>query len=152
MKLKKKNIKMYGNSDYPFEKLVEQLDINRDPSRMPLFDVMINYLTLENELMDNLDVSCNLYDINKNISMFDLNLIINEKRKEYRLTMEYSTDLYKKETVKLMLGRLVNIIEQIIENPKLKLEEIELLTRLERMRIVENFNKSKKHIVADFNF
>ncbi|MEE6145463.1 condensation domain-containing protein [Bacillus cereus] len=150
--VKEKNIKMYGNSDYPFEKLVEQLDINRDPSRMPLFDVMINYLTLENELMDNLDVSCNLYDINKNISMFDLNLIINEKRKEYRLTMEYSTDLYKKETVKLMLGRLVNIIEQIIENPKLKLEEIELLTRLERMRIVENFNKSKKHIVADFNF
>ncbi|PFA57222.1 hypothetical protein CN403_33465, partial [Bacillus cereus] len=52
--VKEKNIKMYGNSDYPFEKLVEQLDINRDPSRMPLFDVMINYLTLENELMDNL--------------------------------------------------------------------------------------------------
>ncbi len=66
--------------------------------------------------------------------------------------MEYSTDLYKKETVKLMLGRLVNIIEQIIGNPKLKLEEIELLTKLERMRIVENFNKSKRHIVAEFNF
>ncbi len=45
--IKETCLKAYENQEYPFEELVEEIEVERDMSRNPLFDVMLTYQNTE---------------------------------------------------------------------------------------------------------
>ncbi|MFD1910585.1 condensation domain-containing protein, partial [Paenibacillus rhizoplanae] len=49
---------------------------------------------------------------------------------------EYSTALFKKETVERMAGHLAAIVEQIVEMPDMQLDEIELVVEEEKRQLL----------------
>ncbi|MHA6534827.1 AMP-binding protein, partial [Paenibacillus sp. BAC0078] len=56
---------------------------------------------------------------------------------------EYSTALFKKETVERMGKHLAAIVEQIAETPDMRLEEIELAGEEEKRQLLETFNDTR---------
>ncbi len=135
-------LEVYENQDYQFEKLVEQLELQRDMSRNPLFDVMFNMQNNTHSLIqvDGLKfVPC---ELEHKTAKFDLNLTAVKTAKEIIFTLEYSTELFKRETIERLSRHFVNIVREITAKPRVKLATIEMLTNEEKDQILFAFNQT----------
>ncbi|MBN3360519.1 non-ribosomal peptide synthetase, partial [Clostridium botulinum] len=142
--VKENSIKAYENQSYQIEYLVEKLDIRRDTSRNPLFDVMFNMIDMiTNKHIKLNDVVLKQYINENKISKFDLTLNALEEDKKLKLNFEYCSKLFKKETIERLSNHYAKVLKVISNNPEIKLKEIDLLTEKERNQILYEFNDTK---------
>ncbi|MGM9979550.1 MAG: amino acid adenylation domain-containing protein, partial [Clostridium sp.] len=135
-------VNSFENQEYPFEELISDLDINRDLARNPLFDVMF-ILQNEEKLVLNLNgIEGSIIDCQDNISKFDISLNVIRRKDAYELSFEYCTDLFKEETISKMLNQYNLILKKIVNNPELKINDIEIITSEDKDRIINEFNNT----------
>ena len=101
--IKDVSLNAYENQEYPFEELVEAVNIKRDMGRNPLFDVMFVLQNNEETKEDLKDIVLRPLEIESNIAKFDLTITMNSNKNEYGISFEYCTDLFKEETVENMV-------------------------------------------------
>ncbi|WP_330327930.1 non-ribosomal peptide synthetase [Streptomyces pseudovenezuelae] len=119
----------YAHQDLPFEQLVEELVVERDRSRSPLFQVLFNYDTAGTDKSDvatggPLTVS------------FDLAVRLGDGDDGLTGEFQYSTALFDAATVERMAGHLVELLGAAAENPERRVGELPLLTAAERDALV----------------
>ncbi|WP_158806545.1 condensation domain-containing protein, partial [Streptomyces sp. NRRL WC-3774] len=119
----------YAHQDLPFEQLVEELVVERDRSRSPLFQVLFNYDTAGTDKSDvatggPLTVS------------FDLAVRLGDGDDGLTGEFQYSTALFDAATVERMAGHLVELLGAAAENPERRIGELPLLTAAERDALV----------------
>ncbi|NOU89219.1 amino acid adenylation domain-containing protein [Paenibacillus sp. LMG 31460] len=131
---------VYDNQDYPFETLVEQVDVRRDMSRNPLFDTMfvLQNIELEAMVLDGLSISPGLLD--NPIAKFDLTIEAREDEEGIELCFVYRTKLFKQETVKCMADHFLNILHTAVANPYQTISHMDMLSEAE-----------KRHLLVDLN-
>ena len=141
--VKQSSLKAYEFQDYPFEELVEQLDIRRDLSRNPLFDVML--VMQNNEAFEyRMDgVSSETIELESRVAKFDLTFHIWEREEDYRITLEYCTALFKKELAEWMLEHYRELLRNLLERPHIKLKEVGMITEAMQRQIIEKFNDTE---------
>lgn len=132
----------YENQDYPFEELVDQLQLNRDLSRNPLFDVMFTMQNTESKSFSFQDFRLSEYKQVTNMSKFDLSFSAMEIEESIEFHVEYCTKLFKRETIEKMGQHLINIIQEIIAQPHCKIRDIDILSKEEKTLLLEDFNKN----------
>lgn len=145
LKIVKDNcIKAFDNQLYPFDELVNNLNIIRDSSRQPLFDTTFIYQNNGFTKINFDNIVANMYIPDINISKFDLSLeIIPQDNDECCLNFEYCTKLFKKETIEKLANHFINIIKSIIEKPEEKIANICILSEQEKHKILNEFNDTK---------
>ncbi|HEX6717639.1 MAG TPA: amino acid adenylation domain-containing protein [Pyrinomonadaceae bacterium] len=137
------------HQDLPFEKLVEELQPERDPSRTPLFQVL---LVQQKELTPELDsagVCFRPVEIDTMTTKFDLTLNFAEAEQELRLTLEYSTDLFEAATARRMLEHLQTLLEGAVANPEQPISELPLLTNHEQQQLLSEWNDTAREYPAE---
>ena len=147
--IKETCLKAYENQEYPFEELVEAVEVRRDMSRNPLFDVMLvmqNNETAELEL-DGSETENAGY--NDSIAKFDMTFNIAEIEESYVVSFEYCTDLYKGETAEEIVEHFEEILKAVTEDTEQKLGEIEMITAEEKHLILNDFNATETEYPRD---
>jgi amino acid adenylation domain-containing protein len=135
------------HQDLPFEKLVEELQPERDVSRTPLFQVM---LVQQKELTAEFDAAGVCFrpvEVETMTTKFDLTLNFAEADQELRLTLEYSTDLFEAATPRRMLGHLQTLLEGAVANPDAQISELPLLSAGEQYELLVEFNDTARDSV-----
>ncbi len=147
--IKETCLKAYENQEYPFEELVEAVDVQRDFSRNPLFDLMLVYQNNENvELkFENINVESAVSE-DENVK-FDLIFNIEEIENRFRITLGYCTDLYKAKTAEAIMNHYEVLLKAIVANINEKIGKIEMLSAEERKIVLNNFNETDKAYVKD---
>jgi amino acid adenylation domain-containing protein len=133
----------YTHQDVPFERLVEELQPERDLGWHPLFQVM---MVMQNAPMGALelpDLTLSLLPGERGTAKFDLTLSLLETGEGVVGSLEYSTDLFEAETIKRMLGHYQRLLEGVAANPQRHLSELELLTTVERERVLGRWNETR---------
>ncbi|HBL31774.1 MAG TPA: non-ribosomal peptide synthetase, partial [Acidobacteria bacterium] len=125
--------------DLPFEKLVEELQPERDPARTPLFQVLavlqnapparavLQRLTLRSPELD------------PGVAKFDLMLDLTEMEERgggLHGAFEYNTDLFDRGTIERLAGRFERALEAFATAPDRRLSELELLPENELLQAV----------------
>ena len=95
----------YAHPDLPFERLVAELAPDRDPSRMPLFQVM--FILHNSEGVSQVSKVSGNRELETGTSKFDLTLILSENEKGLDGLIEYSTDLFEAATIRRLGGLLL---------------------------------------------
>jgi acyl-CoA synthetase (AMP-forming)/AMP-acid ligase II/NAD(P)-dependent dehydrogenase (short-subunit alcohol dehydrogenase family)/acyl carrier protein len=126
-KVKENSLLAFENQDYPFEELIEKLNIPRDLSRNPLFDVAFAMQNAGKKHINLVDLDIASYYLGTNFAKFDLALQVAESNNKIVFMMEYCTRLFYKETINQLLEDYVRIIENIVEDSSIKIEDIKLL-------------------------
>ena len=135
----------YENQEVPFEKVVEAVLKDRDKSRSPLFQVLLDFHNTPqvSELkFGNLGLSQKNYE-NK-IAKFELTFFIKESNEGLIFSIQYSTDLYSNKTVERMAVHLKELISSIVKDPKQKVGKLNMLSEAEKSIIITGFNNTKK--------
>ncbi|UCH93240.1 MAG: amino acid adenylation domain-containing protein, partial [Candidatus Aminicenantes bacterium] len=139
--IKTKTLEVFENQEYQFEELVETLEVTRDASRNPLFDVMFALQNMEKTKPYHRTLELEPYNYQSNIAKFDMVLGAQETPKGLSFELEYCSKLFKKETVKRFIKYFEKIISSVITNPQAKISSIEILTNEETREILYGFNK-----------
>ncbi|MDJ0836972.1 MAG: amino acid adenylation domain-containing protein [Acidobacteriota bacterium] len=116
------------HQDLPFEKLVEELNPNRDTSRNPLFQIYFNMfdLSLEVDAPTGLTVSSvNTPDIG---SKFDLTVYADDTPEGIRLSFHFNKQLFEKAAIEALLDQYRGLLAQLVRNEESKLASFELVT------------------------
>ncbi len=130
----------YAHQDLPFEQLVEELRVPRDPSRNPLFQVMFNMQNTPHTQFDLPGLTLQALPIDNKIAPFDLILFVEEDENNLHILAEYSTDLFEEATVRRLLGHYQTLLEGIVEDPSRSLASLPLLTPTEREQLLVSWN------------
>ncbi|NOJ91095.1 amino acid adenylation domain-containing protein, partial [Myxococcus xanthus] len=136
----------YAHQDVPFEKLVEELQPERDLSRSPLFQVT---LTLQNtpvtevKLRDGLRLSG--VESEGRTSKFDLSLVMEEVKDGVMAMVNYNSDLFEAGTMDRMLGHLRVLLEAADAEPEMRLAELPLMGRKEQQLVKEWSGKASTY-------
>lgn len=126
----------YEHQDVPFEKLVEELHPERDLSRHPLFQVMVNFQNAPAETPASPGLQITPIDIG-NQTRFDLELHFWAQPDGFIGNFIYSTDLFEQSTIDRMLRHFETLLAGVAANPEARLSELPLLTKEEH----EQFRK-----------
>lgn len=134
-------LKAYENQAYPFEELISNIDVKEDMSRNPLFDVMF-------VLQNNENVDFSLYQskvegavAESKVAKFDITFNIMEVGGEYHIDLEYSTDIFKEESMKWMLTHYLNILAIATQMPETLIGDMEEAGQEEKECILNIFNE-----------
>src|SRR5215213_8376343 len=138
----------YGHQEVPFERVVEELGVERRLSQSPLFQVMF---ALQNAPLPPLQMSgleAELLEVEVETAKFDLTVSLHEEEPGTDADrvaggVTYNTDLFESATVKRLWRHYVQVLESIVRNPDIRLREIELLSRDERRRQLEEWNATE---------
>ncbi|MCP5104256.1 MAG: hypothetical protein GY950_12790, partial [bacterium] len=140
----------FENQEFPFEELVERLPVSRDAGRNPLFDVMFALQNMDREAADNPGLEITPYDeYEYGISKFDLTLFAQRSEETLCFHLQYSTALFKEETVKRFARYFKGIVSRIIESPGVNISQIEILSPDEKREILEGFNDTATQYPRD---
>lgn len=122
--VKERTLLAFENQDYPFERLVEKTVPQKDPARNPLFDV---FFSLQNMDLPEIRIpGLKLTTLNpeRKTARFDLGFHVFEGQGQLFITVEYSTALFKKETIERFIGYFKEIANQVVQDRTIKLAEI----------------------------
>jgi amino acid adenylation domain-containing protein len=140
--VKNKTINAFDNQDYPFEDLLDKINIKRDTGRNPLFDVMFNLLNYsEHERVP----EKKKYDqaLLPKSAKFDLLLTAIDYGKEIEFEFNYCTKLFKEETIKKWIEYFEHIVCQVIQNDKIKISDIEAITEEDKQQLLVKHNNTQ---------
>ncbi len=136
-------LEAYAHQDLPFEKLVEELQPERELSRSPLFQVMF---VLQNNSMPPLELkglTLNSLHLPSGTTNFDLTLELQEMPSGLTGWFEYNTDLFEDNTVQRMAGHFQTLLEGVVANPMQSISTLPLLTELQRHTLLVEWNDTQ---------
>ncbi|WP_035895945.1 non-ribosomal peptide synthetase, partial [Legionella oakridgensis] len=127
------------HQDLPFEKLLKALEIEREPSRHPIFQVLYT-MQYHDEERD----TSNLTLLQLDVAKFDLTFTIHMTQKNVELHVEYATSLFKQETIERFARHYQQVLHAMLHHPDVMLKTCSILTPDEYQQLVYTYNEIDK--------
>ena len=132
----------FASQDLPFEKLVDELDTDRDLSQNPLFQVTF---ALQNASKSGLELSGLKLQMMAPVvqtTRFDLEVHMQEGPDGVSMLFVYNTDLFDRGTIQRLMECYRRLLNAVVENPDRRVSEMSLLSEDERHQIVVDWNRT----------
>ncbi|KAK9765158.1 hypothetical protein K7432_006735 [Basidiobolus ranarum] len=118
--------------DLPFEKIVAELQPQRDLSLNPLVQVIFALHELSITDFDIKDLNIDAYEDHQTTSRLDLEVHMYPQENGLRADIIYCTDLFVSSTIEQMFEGFVRILECIVIDPQQNIENISMLDETKR--------------------
>ncbi|WP_340028287.1 amino acid adenylation domain-containing protein [Paenibacillus sp. FSL H7-0940] len=141
--VKETTLRAFEHQNYPFEQLVDKVQITRDLSRNPLFDTMFTMQNTENEQFELEGLRLIPYPSVLDTAKFDISLDVGEENGGLDYSFEYATALYKRETIERLAKHYEQLLLTIVNRPDAKIAELNLLTAEEKEQVLNAFNPAQ---------
>ncbi|MCP5052913.1 MAG: AMP-binding protein [bacterium] len=124
--VKQNTLDAFENREYPYELLAKKLKGQNIPNRTPIFDMIFNVVD-ERLYMGDTAIfgEQEVFLARRKTVQTDLTLVAVDRGDNILMKYQYSTLLFKKETVETLSTYYNNILSVIIEQPHLKLADID---------------------------
>jgi amino acid adenylation domain-containing protein len=139
----------YDHQDLPFEKLVEELQPERDLSRVPLSQVFFALQNVPREALKLPNLILERQNVEGDTVKFDLSLFMLEDDQGLRGRLVYNADLFDDTTIERMLGHLLTLLRGIVRAPDQHLSELPLLSEAERRQLLLEWNDTATEYPRD---
>jgi amino acid adenylation domain-containing protein len=126
----------FAHPEVPFERLVEELEPERDLARTPLVQVMFTHQPAPWRAPALPGLEVRLEEISTGTAKFDLTLAVEETDDGLRAQLETSADLFDPAMAERFAGHFRTLLEGLIQAPERRLSDAPLLTMAEREQLV----------------
>lgn len=137
--VKKTAVDAYSHQAYPFDLLVDELKLNRDMSRTPLFDVMVLLQNIADP--EEIELLPQGYDgepavTSGEVSKFDLTFTFRETNNGVLAHLTYNSDLYEESRMMRMVKHLRRLLQAVTDKPDATLAEYNYLDDTEYRTLI----------------
>ncbi len=127
----------FAHQDIPFERVVDVVEPERDPSRTPLFQTIFALQNAEAPELELPGLTVVQTEQHTGTTKFDLTFIAKEEADGIRLVMEYATDLFEASTIERMLRHYLTFLENVSADWSQTLAPALLISSGEREQLAE---------------
>jgi amino acid adenylation domain-containing protein len=150
--------------EYPFALLAERLNLVRDPSRTPVFQVMFALQKAQLSTWESLssfalgesgaeiqfgDLTFHSLGLAERQVPFDLMLMLAEGETDLRASLQYNRDLFDDETAERMLEQFRALLDAVVAHPDQSIGSVNLLTPSERQHLLVEWNSTGAEFERD---
>lgn len=142
-------LEAYENQDAPFERIVDVLNLKRDLSISPVFQVMFNFLNAH-EIIPAFAGCHALYrDPGRFVAKFDLSLIVAKYNDTYTAAFEYNTDLFRYSTIRGLASCYMRYLDLLVQSPEVPMGRIDLVSLRDKEKLIFGINPAPLPYPAD---
>lgn len=139
-RVREMSLKAYAHQSMPFERLVEELQPERDPSRNPLFQVTFQLFKLPDSVAGPQLPAPRLVPVEPGTAIFDIAFDAFDAADGISGQFQYSTDLFEPATIARMAEHLHVLVDAIVANPDRRISALPMMTTTERTRVLTEWN------------
>ncbi len=147
----------FEHQDVPFERLVEELAPARSLARHPLFQVMLIVQNTAAAVLDLPGVRAGQDTVPADAPMarFDLHVSVGEALGAdgapagIRGAVIGAADLFDRESVEQITGRLMRVLEAVTADPELRVSAVDVLDAAERNQLIADWNDTAAELPAE---
>ena len=145
-------LNVFEHQTYPFDRLIDDLNLKRDVSRSPLFDVAI-VLQKEEVVEGTSDglsgVSVYYYPNTVSVSKFDLTFHFIERGDKLTLILIYNTDLFEHDRIQAMLAYYRQLLGDFLSDRHKPVQELTFLAKDDVNQLLYRYNPPAAAYPAD---
>jgi len=141
----------YEHQDVPFEKIVDSLNLPRETSHSPLFQVMFVLQNTKQTQLQLPDIAIDMVEFENPTSKFDLTMELTERDGELRGVLEYATDLFSREFILSMCGHFENLLSEVVTQPQERVCRYKILSQSEEHELLVEYNQTQADYPRDKN-
>jgi amino acid adenylation domain-containing protein/thioester reductase-like protein len=138
----------YAHQDLPFERLIEELKVERDLARPPVFQTMV---VLQNTPGGDGDedpgaLKISGVQVDKGTAQFDMTWFFTETKKGLACTIEFNSDLFDQATVEALATQFQRIVRAVGKDAAKPLSQISLLDEAETRKLLSTWNETARSL------
>ena len=130
----------FAHQDLPFERLVEELQPDRNLGVSPIFQTMFSYLNTPEPKLEAAGLSFEQIDLPFAPPKFDLSLGLADRNGRLGGSIEYSLDLFEPETVERWSDVLAAWLGRALADPDRPVRDLAALGEAERRQLLTDWN------------
>ena len=130
----------YEHQDVPFDRLVAELNVPRETSRSPIFDIVVVLQNAERSELRLGDVRIEPFPRQHRGCKFDLNFTFQEEEGHLAGYVEYNTDLWRDDRAARAVSHFRELVRSVVADPHERVARLNLLPEWERRLVVEELN------------
>ncbi|HEX8185064.1 MAG TPA: condensation domain-containing protein, partial [Blastocatellia bacterium] len=129
----------HAHQDIPFERLIDELQVKRDLSRNPMFQIMFiqnppnSPINIPNLKLSNVET-------HSGTTKFDMSLSTTDIGDRLVGSVEYSSDLYDESTIERLIEHFENLLAAVVAHPEQRLSNLSMMTGESRRRMLIEWN------------
>ncbi|HEX2078685.1 MAG TPA: amino acid adenylation domain-containing protein [Longimicrobium sp.] len=136
-------IDAFAHQEVPFERLVEELKIERSLARHPLFQVVFSMVADAAESRGTFaDLEIEATEPETAAAKVDLTLIAADVDGRLRCVLQYAAELWDASTIRRMAGHLRTLLEAAAADPARRIGALPLLGDEERRVLLDEWNRT----------
>jgi amino acid adenylation domain-containing protein len=144
-KVRENTLASFSHQLYPFDLLINDLQLTRDLSRSPLFDVMlISQTSAGNKIEPGSELHLEIVDYDYPLSKFDLSISYYAEEECIKYFFEYNTSLFRPERIQYMFSHFVSLVKNVLADEETALEQLEIVSADEKNSVMK-FSKGPEH-------
>jgi len=130
----------HAHQDLPFEKLIEELDPERNLSYHPLSQALFQLHPAAHDGLKLEGLQCSRFTREPAVvANFDLVLSMSETS-PLSGVLNYNSDLFEAETIKRMVEHVERLLDAVVANPQQQIGALSLLTEAESRQLLKDWN------------
>lgn len=136
-RVRKMTLDAYDHQALPFERLVEELRLERFLSHNPLFQIVFELRNMPVQSLKLEGLTSHPVERKSKTAKFDLSLSLYTNKAGIQGTLEYNSDIFECITIRRLIDHWKILLRGIIANPEQRLSQIPLLTEEEKQQLTE---------------
>ena len=140
-----------SHKSLPFEKVVEELQIERSLSYAPVFQVALNVRGFPLSMPEIPGLTLEEFDFDPGTARLDITLDLSEQPDHLDCRFEYNANLFDRETMERFTSHFKELLHGVVASPDQPVFELPLLTEDERRQILIEWNNTRATFEFDKN-
>ncbi len=136
-------LEAHARAAVPFEKVLEELQLQPGLSHAPVFQVSFQWQTDSGHSRQVAGVEVDDFEFDDGISRFDLMVEFSECSTHLDCRFRFSTDLFDDDTIARLATHLKIVLEGIVSDPRQRISDLPLLAPSERRQILVEWNRTE---------
>jgi non-ribosomal peptide synthetase component F len=135
----------YAHQEVPFEKIVEEVGVERSLGQTPLFQVMFALQNVpEEEFEMGAGLRVEVEEVESATAKFDLLMTMRERGEEIVGEVEYGSEIFERGSIERMVGHWERVLEAVVDNVHLPISLLPILSENERRQLLVEWNATEK--------
>ncbi|HET6231554.1 MAG TPA: amino acid adenylation domain-containing protein [Longimicrobiaceae bacterium] len=145
-RVRKMMLGVYANQDLPFEKLVDELKVERSLGHNPLFQVLFALQNAGGSKLDLEDVDVAGVSVETGTTIFDLSFQVGERDGAYYVAIEYKTGLFDEESMLRMGRQFETLLLSLTADPAQRISRPTLLDADDHRTLLEEWTATERDL------
>jgi tyrocidine synthetase III len=138
--VKEQTLQVYEYQEFQYDHLLQETGTNAQGNQSNLFSVMFVLQNMDLPEIEFPGIKVTRHIIENRTAKFDITFYCEEINDEMEFAIEYSTDLFRRETIERYSRYFIKLMRQVLAHPSVKIGQMEIISDRDREQILVDFN------------